>query len=239
MTHPAVSVIIPAQNEQILVAKCLISFLEQKDAPSFEIILVDNNSTDKTATIAKSLGVRVLHEPRPGAAHARNSGAKNARGDILIFADADCIASPKHIAKIHQWFSRDTRRKAVAGGYYYYDAPAWIRWSTVRMRLYPMYYGLLRRLFGVQVILGGNFAIRKDTFTQVGGYDEQLSHMKSDDTDLAVRLHKMGTTVLFLPSMTVRSSYRRMHNFRISDQMSRLSSHYGLLLRYSLKRITG
>lgn len=240
MSAPNVSVIIPAHNEAFLLPRCLTALTHQKENPPFELIVVDNNSSDDTARIAQSFGVKVIRETKPGPAAARNRGIRAASGDILIFVDADCIVAPKHVARVVEWFSRDPRRDAVAGAYFFYDAPLWIRWSAKKIRLYSLYYKIIRRFFGVQILLSGNFAIRKNALAHVGGFNERLSDITtSEDTDLAIRLKKAGVAVHFLPTITVRSSYRRMKNFDARDQVSRLSTHFSYLMRYKRESATG
>jgi glycosyltransferase involved in cell wall biosynthesis len=80
------SVIIPAFNEEKFLPRCLESLKNQK-FKDFEIIVVDNNSTDKTAEIAKKFNVILVSEKSQGVAYARNKGAEIAKGEILIFND--------------------------------------------------------------------------------------------------------------------------------------------------------
>ncbi len=86
------SFIIPALNEEDLIAECINSIKRQKKVVG-EIIMVDNGSKDKTAEIAKKLGCKVVKEEKRGVSHARNKGAKLAKGDILCFIDADGVLS--------------------------------------------------------------------------------------------------------------------------------------------------
>jgi glycosyltransferase involved in cell wall biosynthesis len=86
-----VSVIIPAYNEQSCISSCLDSVLDQSvDPATYEVVVVDNHSTDRTAAIAKDRGVRVVSEPRKGYAHALCKGVEESLGQILVFTDADC-----------------------------------------------------------------------------------------------------------------------------------------------------
>ena len=91
------SVIIPAYNEEVLLPATLDSLHLAMDSMQHkgEIIVVDNNSTDKTKQIAEKYGVRVIFEPFRQIARARNSGAKAAKSDFLIFLDADTILPPQ------------------------------------------------------------------------------------------------------------------------------------------------
>lgn len=85
-----ISVIIPAFNEENFLPKCLES-LKKQDFKDFEIIVVDNNSKDKTSEISKKFGVKILKEKNQGAAFAREAGFLKARGKIIATTDANTI----------------------------------------------------------------------------------------------------------------------------------------------------
>jgi len=95
------SVIIPARNAARTIGECLLAVLSQSVPRSlYEIIVVDDGSTDATARIARSHNVRVIPQPPLGVAAARNTGARAARGEILLFVDADittAAAAPSDI----------------------------------------------------------------------------------------------------------------------------------------------
>lgn len=97
MNNQIFSIIIPAYNEEKYLLKTLLSAkntAEKMDVAG-EIIVVDNNSTDKTAEIARDFGVKVIFEEHNQIAKARNSGARVAKGEYFIFLDADTILSPE------------------------------------------------------------------------------------------------------------------------------------------------
>ena len=97
---PLVSVIVPVRNEEHLIAQCLRSLLDQ-DYPKdrLEVLVVDNDSTDRSREIIRQFPVQYLFEKKKGASAARNAGARAARGDLLAFTDSDCVV-PSH------WVSR-------------------------------------------------------------------------------------------------------------------------------------
>ena len=86
----AISVVIPAYNEEQLLSKCLKSLTNQDFHLPFEIIVVDNNSRDKSNAIAQSFGVKVIKETNQGVVWARQKGLLQAQGEIIAQADADC-----------------------------------------------------------------------------------------------------------------------------------------------------
>ena len=99
------SIVIPAFNEERLIARCLQSIaasLVENSTPAFtsEIIVVDNNSTDNTANLARQAGAQVIFEPINQIGRARNTGAAVATGEWLLFVDADSVLNPELLADI-------------------------------------------------------------------------------------------------------------------------------------------
>ena len=122
-----ISVVIPTFNEEKLLSKCLESLQKQTVKP-FEIIVVDNNSTDTTAAIAKKMGVKVISEKNQGISFARNAGFNAAKGDIIARLDADTTALPNWIERIKKDIETDGK-DAVFGPAYYLDLPAKLQFS--------------------------------------------------------------------------------------------------------------
>ena len=93
MTDPVISVIVPVWNDEKRIGQCIEALKRQSlDADLFEIVIVDNGSTDETASVvAGYAGVTLLHEPQPGSYAARNAGLAHARGEYVAFTDSDCI----------------------------------------------------------------------------------------------------------------------------------------------------
>lgn len=94
----AVSVIVPARNAAETIGRTLAALAAQRDAPAFEVIVVDSGSCDATVTVAERAGARVLHNPGGEPAGSRNHGARAASGDVLAFTDADCEPEPDWLA---------------------------------------------------------------------------------------------------------------------------------------------
>src|SRR5689334_24868672 len=85
------SVVIPAYNEERFIGECLRSLAEQDFAGGVEVVVVDNNCTDRTAEIARSYGAVVVSEDVPGVCAARHRGSAVARGEIVVSSDADAV----------------------------------------------------------------------------------------------------------------------------------------------------
>ncbi len=204
-----VSIVIPAHNEEKII-ETLLRALHTQEYPAFEIIVVDNGSTDRTAKIARSCGARLLEEKRQGTLFAREGGRREAHGDIIANIDADCIPPPDWLANGIEYF-KDRDVVAVTGPCDYADASAFFRWLSWRVQKY-IYRAIsnflqLRYIRCGAIILGGNVLIRSDALSRIGGYDTSFEFY-GDDTDTAKRLCKFGK-VVFAPDVSVQTSARR------------------------------
>jgi glycosyltransferase involved in cell wall biosynthesis len=114
MRKGMISFIVPAHNEELLVGQALsaLELAARASREKFEIIVVDDSSTDHTSAIATEHGAKVISIQRRQIAAARNAGARQAQGDILFFVDADTLATPKAVAAGVQAI----RHGAVGGG---------------------------------------------------------------------------------------------------------------------------
>ncbi|SDO35788.1 Glycosyltransferase involved in cell wall bisynthesis [Nakamurella panacisegetis] len=222
------SVVIPAFNEEFYLADTLASLAAQNFAGDVEIIVVDNNSTDRTAAIAEANGATVVFESERGVCHARQRGTELARGEIVVSADADTVYHPDWLSTIEAWFVAHPFGIAVGGPCYFHDGPAWGLW--LQRRLFGV-VNLVARLGGpVIYITATNFAFRRDAFR---GYDTRLAQ-GGDELDLLRGLRKQGL-VAFDPNNAIQTSARRMeegvvYNFAVSF-------FYYYILGYALNRI--
>jgi peptidoglycan/xylan/chitin deacetylase (PgdA/CDA1 family) len=183
-----ISVVVPAYNESELIQTTLESLFKQDYKGDFEVVVVDNNSTDNTAEIARRLGVRVVFCSQKGVAHARQAGAEAAQGSIIVQADADTMYPEGWLSRIQSQFDRHPNAVAVAGTFIYANPPWW-----------AIFEYFLRSLFGLLsafaigrpiIISGANLAFRKDALTKIGGYNQTA--YSSDQIDVSSRLSKQG-----------------------------------------------
>lgn len=201
--NPSVSVVIPAFNEGKFLAKSLDSFSNQ-DYTNFELIVVDNNSTDDTAEIAKNFGAKVIFEPRQGVGAARDRGFREARGEIIATTDADTIVPEDWLSRIGREFESDKKLVAFGGFSILYSGPLLARVALAYFT-YPIF--LVERIFsGGWSIAGANLAVRKSAFLEIGGFRTDL-HV-NEDLDLSQRIAAVGKVRLD-PDFLVKTSGRR------------------------------
>lgn len=190
----AISAIVCAHNEERYLAACLHSLFAQTRVPD-EVIVVDNASTDATAAVAARVpGVRVIAEPRKGLTRAREAGRLAARGDLLLYLDADCRAPLPWVERVARRFDREPGLLALSGPYRFYD---WDPWSRALIRAYdllvaPATQVLARHVLRVgAVFYGGNFAVRRDALARIGGFDTSIA-FHGEDANLGRRLAALG-----------------------------------------------
>lgn len=197
------SIIVPAYNEEKTIAKTLQGLCAQ-DYPDIELIVVNNNSKDKTGDIAKKFCENVFLETKQGYIHAVNRGAAEASGELITFCDADSIYPSDWASKVVQVFQNEPQIVAVYGSADTHDA------SPLQNKINGTFYTLflhVSRCFGLDNTSGFNFVMRKSAFEQVGGYDPKFLKM-SPDIELGKRLGAVGK-IVFSPKIKVRSSFRR------------------------------
>ena len=157
-----ISVVVPAYNEEKYVANCLQSLANQTfPKNSHEIIVVDNNSADKTRKIAEEFGARVIGCQVQGVAAARAAGVEAAYGEIIAGTDADTQVPPEWLAKIATHFQEDSNLVGLTGPTYLNDTG----------RLFSKFSFLSFDAFqkinfaaGKPTFSGFNFAVRKDAY---------------------------------------------------------------------------
>jgi len=199
------SVIIPARNEQAYIASCIESVRKQSETP-YEIIVVDNGSSDGTAEIAEDLGCRVVHEEKKGISYARNRGSQEAKGDVLYFLDADGILSEKWISQANSVLEKRSDAGVVVGLNVFAHEKLLKRlwYNTYTLGAYT---GLVlsNLLLKKPYLVGNNMAIRKDVFLQLNGFES----FTAEDMWMSRKLwQEKNIKVVFNPRMLVYYSSR-------------------------------
>lgn len=189
------SFIIPAYNEELYIGECLDSILKNAAGYFYEIIVVDNHSTDGTSEVASSrAGIRVVYESKQGITFARQRGLIEATGDVLAFVDADTRLPSIWIKTVLLAFELDAKLVCLSGPYRYFDGPKIKRWFLDFISWSTLLIGY--RLLGY-MLNGGNYVVKKQALIDSGGYDLTIDFF-GEDTDIGRRLHRRGKTVLKL-----------------------------------------
>ena len=194
------SVIIPAYNSEKSLGKCLESVLSQCGAGKFEVIVVDDGSTDSTAEIVRKFrGVKLLQQENAGPAAARNNGVRAAVGDIIVFTDDDCIAEKNWLKEMLAPF-KDTEVSGVQGAYRTRQGELMARFSQLEIEYR---YKRLRRKKFIDFIGSYSAAYRKKDFLGVGGFDTRFKIASGEDPDFSFRLSEKGKKLVFNPRAIV------------------------------------
>ena len=191
--YPDVSVVVPALNAADTIADCVDSLLELAyPSDRFEVVVVDNASTDRTPAILERYAgrVRLLHEPSPGASHARNTGIRHARGDVIAFIDADCLVDPGWLTEIVPAV-RD-EGVGMAGGPILAARPC-----NFVERFGETIHDHERAITNCvpPYVVTGNCAAKKSTLQAIGGFDPAF--LRAQDADLSFRLWGAGYRLVF------------------------------------------
>lgn len=205
------SIVIPAYNEATEIGATIASLLHQTwPRQEYEIIVVDNNSTDDTAEQARQAGAdQVLHESQKGTNFARECGRKSAAGEIICFMDADCQAPRNWLELIEKGLAQPGI--AAISGPYDYGFTGLTRIldkiyvGFLLPRLDRILYAIFRRRTGVMI--GGNFAASAASLRVIGGLPPIA--FWGDDTAIALLLSRKVGRVVFDPQLKVKSSPRR------------------------------
>lgn len=181
------SIIIPAKNEEQNLARCLHS-IAMIDYPenAFEVLVIDNGSTDKTVEVAKSYGAEVHVRPELTISGLRNFGSQQARGAILVFLDADCTVFKDWLKSASLWV--DHPEVCCFGAPPTIPERAtWVQksWYIVRKKT--------QEIEEVAWLESMNMFVRKAAFEAVDGFDESLQ--TCEDYDLSLRLKEQGQII--------------------------------------------
>ncbi len=216
---PLISVVIPCYNEELFIGDCLDSLKAQNFHGDFEIIVVDNNSSDHTAEIAKSCGVKVVSESRKGVCAARQAGTEAAQGNIIVSTDADTIFASDWLSKINKEFLKNPEVVMVSGPCKFINAPWWgLAYTSVLFGSVKIVYRLTGKVW---YATGCNTAFRKKSWS---GYNIRLAQ-GGDELGLLNDLKKRGE-IKFLPDNIVFTSSRRLNKGLIYNLLVTVSLYY-------------
>ncbi len=198
-----ISVVIPTYNEEQYIGKCLESLQKQTDPPD-EIIVVDNNCTDKTAEIAKRMGARVISEKEQGMIPARNAGLNAAKFEIIARIDADTIVPPDWIERIKYNFE-NFKIDALSGPFYYYDGL--IKFSFPSR----IYFKTMKRILkNNEVLSGSNMMLTKKMWEIVKPLVNLEDKKVHEDIDLSINIIKVKGNIGYDGKLIAGISARRI-----------------------------
>ena len=217
MPQPKLSVILPTFNRADSLQRAIAALLRQTAMPgTYELIVVDNNSTDGTPGVVARFAdrrVRLVAEPRQGLSYARNAGLAAARAPIVAFTDDDVEVAPDWVETIVTTLARHPEVAGLGGRV----LPAWEcgrpRWLT-RDHWAPLAlqdHGDSRRVFDRATpigLIGANLAFRREVFDRVGTFSPEVQRVKdgigsTEDHELLNRLYNSGERMLYQPKRLV------------------------------------
>jgi cellulose synthase/poly-beta-1,6-N-acetylglucosamine synthase-like glycosyltransferase len=248
------SVIIPFKDAERTLERCLTSLIAQS-YESFEVILVDNNSTDGSLELVKSiarrygekLSIRVFREARSGPSEARNAGVRNAVGRFLAFTDSDCVAHPDWLRETIETFD-DPNVGAVAGNIEGYTPSNVVEAFNGLFTLQGL--RVTRTFTNFSLDSGGfsttNLVVRRDVFELAGEFDPLLGancDLCAEDHDLCARIYRSGFSIKTIPGGTIyhihradlKATWRQARLFGVGHSML-LKKHFRRLILIELGR---
>jgi GT2 family glycosyltransferase len=201
------SVIVVCFNSQDTLARCLAHLFDQ-DHPNYEVIVVDDGSTDGTAAVAEAASsegpLKLVRAKRNrGCPAARNLGLREARGEIVAFVDADGFAAPDWLSRLTASFTDDPQIGGVASTVFFDDNPLVLNGAggTVNRQGWAADMSMNRSYEDVQFAreavypMGCGMAIRREALTRVGPFDARMLNYY-DDVDYGIRLWRAGYRVV-------------------------------------------
>jgi glycosyltransferase involved in cell wall biosynthesis len=241
-----VTVVLCTYNRSVLLADALTALVQQRQAPPYEVVVVDNNSTDDTREVVARFAsggiVRYAAESLQGLSHARNRGIATANADIIAFTDDDVRASPEWVKSIARAFAEHPDVDMVGGKVepeWEADPPPWLPeagdaplalldYGNVPFRIDPM---------EPRCLIGANMAIRRRALQRVGGFSPRLQRVgegigSTEDHEFQTRLLGSGASALYEPRIAARALVSRQ---RLSKRYHR-AWHVGYGRFYALMR---
>ena len=201
-----ISVVIPTYNAVSTLPR-LIDAVHEQLSDSYEIVVIDDGSTDNTRDVLADMNVRYHYQENAGPAVARNYGSQLAQGEILVFLDSDLVPDKGFFDYITKPFDDDsiaavqgvtrTAQKELLAQYCQHE----IDYKQLRCR---------KQRF-IDSIAAGTFAIRKSVFEKFGGYHTDFRMAAAEDTDLSFRMAKDNQKILFCPE----ASASHPHPFKL------------------------
>jgi len=204
------SIIIPTYNRKNSLSKCLYALVNQVTKMSYEVLIIDDGSTDNTDEMIKKwkkndyFKLRHFRQENKGPASARNIGIKQARGDILLFIGDDIIATPSLIEQHMAFHCKYPEENVAMLGY--------VTWSS-EVKVTPFMYWLehggpqfqyykFRHQEKVKAFWTCNISLKREFMIKEGIFDEDFIYAAYEDTELGYRLQKKGLQIIYNKNAT-------------------------------------
>lgn len=218
---PQLSVVICTYNRAQYLINALRSLNEQTtDGHLFEVIIVDNASTDNTYEVCQSLipqlkstNFYLYQEKLQGASYARNTGAKHAKSPLLCFMDDDAVAHSDFIERIFNFFSRHPNAGGLGGRIiplYIPEEPSWMSYYVSSLVGHFHYAEKVTEFRGGKFPFESNMTIPTALFREVGGFNEAIpgvvgtARVGGEGKELCIRISKLGHAIYYDPSVIVK-----------------------------------
>jgi glucosyl-dolichyl phosphate glucuronosyltransferase len=236
-----VSIVVPTHNRHTLLGRTLETLIRQRsDSVRYEIIVVDNNSTDETRVLVETFArgwphVRYFFEARPGVSHARNTGIAAARAPLIAFIDDDVEADPTWVATIKRSFDDHPDIDCLGGKIHARWAappPRWLtrkHWGAVALQADKSNTPYIDADHASPCLMTANFASRRAALDDVGGFSPD--YMRDEDRELQLRLWAAGKRGLYVGAMAVTTevprermtkAYHRQFHLRVGGTHARM-----------------
>ncbi len=207
--YPFLSVVVPTRNRTKEITHCLESLLKI-DYPNFEIIVVDNHSSDHTVQVLNEFPVQVIEETQTNQYAARNAGIRKAKGEIIAFTDSDCIVDPGWLKNLVQHYGESSI--AGVGGKLMSFRPVnsiekFLSLGTLDFQT-PEGQWIQKKKdrFMSGLVGSANMSYRRDILERVGGFDE--SYRTCGDYDLCRRVQLLDYRLVHEPEAIVQHQHR-------------------------------
>jgi len=244
---PAVSVVLCTYNRAEVLPRAIVSILDQDlDHTQYEVIIIDNNSSDGTRAIvesfcAKATNVRYIFEPKQGLSHARNTGILAARAPLIAFTDDDVRVARDWVPTISRLFLEHPEASCVGGKVlpnWSGPWPAWLtrqHWAPLALVDYgdaPFHVNTDRQL----CLIGANSAYRREAFDHIGMFAPHVQavgrEVATEDHELLLRLWRSGGQAYYSPDLVVISDIapERMRR-RYHRRWHRRHGHFEAIMR--------
>ena len=207
-SNPLVSVIIPTYNRSDILGECLSSLAAQNfPYGSFEIIVVDDGSSDNTAEVAQRVRspfeIRYFHQSNSGPAAARNLGVRHARGELILIMNDDAVAATRNLVAGHLYMHRKMNfsRLAVLGTREFRneDKIRTLNFLNDQVPFSMRVHSMKEGFYNASYLVTFNLSMKKRDFESVGGFDEDFKSAIGEDTEFGIRWENSGGRIFFLP----------------------------------------